>query len=149
MPFTWLNFDTAFIREILEASKLDVQQRADMDYALKNNDKDYLISILCSVHKEPNIAFVKQYRTIIENSLLKQYPEEVLQICKALGITGRSFEFKWKTLMKKPTSTSLINAYIIALNHISGIETPLNEYSKFKTTISLRMSETYAEDVPL
>ena len=149
MSFTWVNFDTAFIREILEASKLDAQQRADMDYALKNNDKDFLISILCTVHKEPNIAFVKQHRTIIENSLFKQYPEEVLQICKALGITGRSFEVKWKTLMKKPTSTSLINAYIIALNHISGIEMPLNEYSKFKTTISLRMSETYAEDVPL
>ena len=50
MSFTWVNFDTAFIREILEASKLDAQQRADMDYALKNNDKDFLISILCTVH---------------------------------------------------------------------------------------------------
>ncbi len=149
MAFSWVNFGTSFLKEILEKNELNAQQRENLDFALQINEVNILSSIMLSICSEPDISFVKQYRTIIENSLLKSYKEEVLQICKALHITGRTFDEKWQALMKKPTSAGLIDAYISALHHISGIETPLNEYSKFKTTISLRMSETYAEDVPL
>ena len=68
MAFTWVNYDESFLKEILEKSELDSQQRADLHDALKNNDKDVLISIMCSICSEPDISFVKQYRTIIEKS---------------------------------------------------------------------------------
>ena len=49
MAFTWVNYDESFLKEILEKSELDSQQRADLHDALKNNDKDVLISIMCSI----------------------------------------------------------------------------------------------------
>lgn len=128
MAFSWVNFGTSFLKEILEKNELNAQQRENLDFALQINEVNILSSIMLSICAEPDVSFVKQYRTIIENSLLKSYKEEVLQICKALHITGRTFDEKWQALMKKPTSAGLIDAYISALHHISGIETPLNEY---------------------
>ena len=149
MGFTWVNFYPSFLKEVLDASELDKDQIEQMDYAIKNDDKDSLISVMCSVYSGPNTSLIRKHRKIIENSLLKSYKDECEKIYKALNITGRSSNAKWLTLMKKPTSSSLIDAYIRAMYNISGIEVQLNEYSKFKTTVSLRMSETYAEEVPL
>lgn len=149
MGFTWVNFGQSFLTEILNASELDNDQREQMDYAIKNEDIDILISIMRSVYSEPNTSLIQKNRRIIENSLLKSFKDECEKIYKALNITGRSYNEKWLALMKKPTSSSLIDAYIRAMKNISGIEVQLNEYSKFKTTVSLRMSETYAEEVSL
>ncbi|SEK22487.1 Protein of unknown function DUF45 [Ruminococcus sp. YRD2003] len=149
MGFTWINFGQKFLTEILNASELDKDQRELVDYAIKNEDDDTLISVMCSVYSEPNISLIQKHRKIIENSLLNSFKDEVEKIYKALYITGRSYNAKWLALMKKTTSSSLIDAYIRAMYNISNIEVQLNEYSKFKTTVSLRMSETYAEEVPL
>ena len=149
MGFTWANFYPSFIKEVLEASELDKDQLEQMDYAIKNDDNDSLISVMCSVYSEPNTSLIRKHRKIVENSLLKNFKVEVEKIFKALYITGRSYNDRWLALMKKATSSSLIDAYIRAMYNISDIEVQLNEYSKFKTTVSLRMSETYAEEVPL
>ena len=149
MGFTWVNFYPSFIKEILEASDLDKGQIEQMDYAIKYDDNDSLISVMCSVYAEPNTSLIRKHRKIVENSLLKNFKDEVEKIFKALYITGRSYNDRWLALMKKATSSSLIDAYIRAMYNISDIEVQLNEYSKFKTTVSLRMSETYAEEVPL
>lgn len=149
MGFTWVNFYPSFIKEILEASELDKDQIELMDYAIKNNDKESLISVMCSVYAEPNTSLIRKHRKIVENSLLNSYKDECDKIYKALNITGRSLDAKWEALMKKQTSSSLIDAYIRAMYNISGIEVQLNQYSKFKKTSILRMSETYAEEVPL
>ncbi|WP_297958013.1 DEAD/DEAH box helicase [uncultured Ruminococcus sp.] len=149
MGFTWVNFYPSFIKEILEASDLDKGQIEQMDYAIKYDDIDSLISVMCSVYAEPNTSLIRKHRKIVENSLLKNFKDEVEKIFKALYITGHSYNDRWLALMKKATSSSLIDAYIRAMYNISDIEVQLNEYSKFKTTVSLRMSETYAEEVPL
>ena len=149
MGFTWVNFYPSFIKEVLEASELDKDQIEQMDYAIKNDDKDSLISVMCSVYSEPNPSLIRKHRKTIENSLLKSYKDECKKIYRALNITGLSDNAKWLALTKKSSSSSLIDAYIRAMYNISGIEVQLNEYSKFKTTVSLLMSETYAEEVPL
>lgn len=149
MGFTWVNFYPSFIKEVLEASELDKGQIEQMDYAIKYDDIDSLISVMCSVYAEPNTSLIRKHRKIVENSLLKNFKDEVEKIFKALYITGHSYNDRWLALMKKATSSSLIDAYIRAMYNISDIEVQLNEYSKFKTTVSLRMSETYAEEVPL
>ena len=130
-------------------SDLDELMKKNLDYSLKNGDDDSLISIMCSVYAEPCVELVRKHRTIIENSLLKSYKDERNKIYKALNITGRSDDEKWRTLTKKTTSSSLIDAYIRSMYNISGMEGQLNEYSKFRTTVSLRMSETNAENIPL
>ena len=93
-------------------SDLDELMKKNLDYSLKNGDDDSLISIMCSVYAEPCVELVRKHRTIIENSLLRSYKDERNKIYKALNITGRSDDEKWRTLMKKTTSSSLIDAYI-------------------------------------
>lgn len=149
MNFTWNNFDSSFINEILSSANLNEHQKAMMNCANREDDKDGLIAVMMSVCSEPNSDFVREYRTIIEQSLIKFYKPEVTKICKALNIQGDFYKDKLLKLMKKSTSKSLIDSYISALYNISGIETELNQFSKFKSTISLRMSETNAENIPL
>lgn len=147
--FTWNNFDLNFIKEILHASELNDTQKEMLELAEEDNDKNGLISVMQSVCIEPDADFIIKYRTIIENSLLKFYKDEIIKICNVLYISERSYKDKLIALMKKATSRTLIDAYLNALYNISGIETNFNQFSKYKTTISLRMSETFAEEVPL
>lgn len=81
--------------------------------------------------------------------MFRYYKEEVTKICNTLNISGRSFNDKLKSLMRKTTSSTLIMAYINVLHNIAGIETDFTKYSKFKTTVALRMSDTKAEEIGL
>ena len=57
MGFTWVNFYPSFIKEILEASNLDKGQIEQMDYAIKNDDNDSLIT--GSILRHITTVFVK------------------------------------------------------------------------------------------
>ena len=95
----------------------------------------------------PDKKFIMNNRTLIEQSLLRYYPDEVRKICTAVNVAGANHNVRQSNLAKKATSATLINAYIQALWNISGKNIPLNEYSKFKYTVSLNMEETEIENV--
>lgn len=146
MKFTWAKFDPAFLKTVLLAS----EEFADMHEDIKEED-DIIglvarMNIICSY---PDKKFIMKYRNIIEQDLLKFYPEEVRKICKSVGITGASFNIKQANMTKKPLSAALIGAYIAALLNISGMDIALNEYSRFRYTVALNMAETQTEEVPL
>ncbi len=147
MAFNWMKFDNAFILEIIKESYLPdkVKEAARDNY----DDKEYLVSKLMRVHPAPDKSFIISYRKIIEQSVLKHQKAIVSKICKALNIHGMSHSEKQIKLSKKPTSASLINAYISALYDISGFETELNEYSKFRSAIAINMAETPTEEVQM
>ena len=149
MAFNWNNFDSSFMYEIIKESELSKDERAMAEYAYSNGDKDMLISVLNGICCYPDKKFILKYRTIIEQSLLKFYKTEVNQICKTLNIQGNSYNEKQVKLTNKPLSASLIQAYIGALLNISGMDLQVNEFSKFRMTISLNMRETQIEEVPL
>lgn len=145
MSFTWNNFDLTFLKEVLSASE-DIE---DKGLFLSSDDKDIIVSYINSICDYPNKQFVMKYRSIIEQYLLLSYPEEVKNICKSLNIISRSFNEKQALLTKKPLSASLINSYISAMLNISGLQVDPSEYSSFKYTRALNMSETKIEEIPL
>lgn len=147
--FSWINFDTEFIKDVLNNTKLNNTKKKLMSLAEMEDDKDGLVAVLNSEYGVPNLNFIENYRTIIEKHISKYYTDEFLKICKALNITAKTTEEKIRILSSKPFSTSLANAYSDALYDISGIETNLNQFSKFKHDISINMAETYTEDIPL
>lgn len=146
MTFSWMNFDPAFLKTILLSSEEfqnDAEDIRDEDDTIGLAAK---MNFICSV---PDKKFIMRYRTIIEQDLFKNYPEEVKKICTALSISGASFNIKQAAMTRKPMSAALIGAYISALYNISGLETEFNEYSRFKFTTALNMQNTEIEDVPL
>lgn len=146
MTFSWMKFDPAFLKTILLATEEfnDIQ-----DDIREEDDIIGLVSKMNIICPYPDKKFIMKYRTIIEQDLLKNYPEEVRKICKFLNISGASFNIKQANMTKKVLSSSLINAYISALENISGLDAELNEYSKFRYTIAINMKETQTADVPL
>ena len=146
MKFSWMNFDPAFLKTIL----LSTEEFQDEQDDIKNEDDIIgLVAKMNFICYEPDKRFIMKYRTIIEQDLFKNYPEEVRKICRALGVTGASFNIKQAALSRKTMSASLIGAYISALYNISGFETEFNEYSRFRYTTVLNMKDTEIEDVPL
>ena len=146
MRFSWDKFDPAFLKTVLLASD---EFADDYDDIKQEDDIIGLVARMNMICDYPDKKFVMKYRNIIEQDLLKHYPEEVRKICYALGITGKSFNIKQSNMTKKPLSASLIGAYISAILDISGKDIPLNEYSRFRYTVALNMAETKADDVPL
>ena len=146
MAFTWEKFDPSFLKAVLLAS----EEFEDEYDEIRNEDDVYgLCAMMNRICDFPDRRFIMNYRAVIEQDLLKNYPDEIRKICKALKITGSSFNIKQAALTRKATSTSLINAYISALLDISGRETVLNENSKFRFTVSLNMAQTPVAQVPL
>lgn len=135
------------MKEIILASE---NAQEYIDYLKEvENDPFQVAGIMHEICDYPDRKFIVKYRSIIEQSLLRYYPQEVNKICKAINVTGASFNVKQANMTKKATSASLIGAYIQAILNISGKDIPMNEYSKFKYTVSLNMAETGIEDVPL
>ncbi len=145
MKFSWNNFDVTFLKEIISATD-DVE---DKELYLATDDKDAIISCVNEICDYPDQKFVMQYRQIIEQQVLIYYPKEVKKICKANNITDRSFNEKQSKMCQKKMSGTMANAYCAALLNISGLEIRDYEYSNFRYTRSLNMSETKIEDVPL
>lgn len=146
MKFTWEKFDPSFLKTVLLASDEFADEHDDIK---EEDDIIGLVARMNVICDYPDKKFVLKYRSIIEQDLLKHYPEEVRKICKAIGITGSSFNIKQANMTKKPLSASLIGAYITAILNISGKDIQLNECSRFKYTVALNMAETKAENVPL
>ena len=145
MSFTWNNFDLTFLKEILRATD-DVE---DKELYLWSEDKDIIVSCINTFCDYPNKQFVMKYRGVIEQYLLLNYPEEVKNICKSLNIISRSFNEKQALMTKKAMSASLINAYMSAMLNISGLQIDPSEYSNFRYTRAMNMSETKVEEIPL
>lgn len=147
MGFNWIKFDNSFLLDIIMASDLpEKTKRLAKEYS---DDKEYLVSKINRICQAPDKQFIMNYRTIIEQKVLKYQRAEVTKICKALNIQGASNNEKQIKMTKKATSNSLIRAYINALCDISGMDTDLNEFSKFKSTVAINMPETAIEEVPL
>ena len=146
MKFSWEKFDQSFLKTVLLASD---EFKDDHEDIKQEDDIIGLVARMNIICDYPDKKFIMKYRNIIEQDLLKHYPEEVRKICKSVGITGASFNIKQANMTKKPLSASLIGAYIAALLDISGMDIALNEYSRFRYTVALNMAETQAEDVPL
>lgn len=149
MKFNWNNFDTSFIYEILKSSELLSENIEMVEYAYLNQDKDMLVSVLNEIYSYPDKNFITNYRTIIEQNLLKFYKREVTKICNALNIQGSTHNEKQMKMTRKATTPDLIKAYKNAILEIGGMDTQMGELSKFCMTVSLNMKETQVEEVPL
>ena len=147
MNFDWTQFNSAFLMNIIKDSDMtDI----DKKMCTKNaDDKEYLVSRVNFLYSKPNKNFIKKYREIIERDILKKNRTEVENICIALNIHGKTHNEQYIKLTEKTTSASLIDAYIRALYDISGINTGLNELSKFRYEIEIDMTETVTEDISL
>ena len=146
MRFSWEKFDPAFLKTVLLASD---EFADEQDEIRQEDDIIGLVARMNMICDYPDKKFVMRYRTVIEQDLLKNYPEEVRKICKSLSISGASFNIKQANMTRKAMSASLIGAYISALLNISGMEIPMNEYSRFRYTVDLNMAGTPVEEVPL
>lgn len=146
MIFTWEKFDPSFLKAVLLAS-----EEFQDNYEEIKNEEDVcgLCAMMNRICTYPDKRFVMNYRAVIEQDLLKNYPDEIRKICKALKINGSTFNIRQAALTRKATSTSLIDAYVAAILDISGKETVLNENSKFRYTVSLNMAQTPVAQVPL
>ncbi len=145
MKFDWTKFDSTFLLEIIEAS--DLPEKSKKMAKENADDKEYIVSKFNRICQAPDKHFIIRYRTIIEQRVLKHQKSEVTKICKALNIQGRSHNERQIKLSRKATSASLIMAYINALYSINGFETELNEFSKFRSTVAINMTETSTEEV--
>ena len=147
MAFNWIKFDTTFLLDVIEAS--DLPEKTKQQAFENSEDKEYLVSKFNKICQSPDRQFIMKYRKIIEQKVLKHQKTAVKRICKALNIQGVTHNELQIKLSKKATSAGLINAYIGALHHISGLKVELNEYSKFSSTVAINMAETAIEDIPL
>ncbi|MCQ2354974.1 MAG: DEAD/DEAH box helicase family protein [Clostridia bacterium] len=142
--FSWLGFDTAFLKEIILASDIP-----NADLYIDGDDPDSLVSCMNTICSYPDADFILKYRSIIEQKLLLQYKDEVLKVCKALSITEGTFNEKQLAMTRKAASANLINAYIAALLSVSGLDIRDSNYSSFRYTRSVDMKKTPCEEVPL
>lgn len=147
MKFTWENFDSRFLMEIIENS--DKPEEFKKSARECSDDKERLVSKMNLICPVPTENFIYRYRPIIEQDCLKFYKGTMNKIFKALNITGNSFNEKQIKLSKKASSNSLIKAYAGALYEISGLEVELTEYTKYSSTVAVNMKETETEDVQL
>lgn len=145
MKFSWNNFDVSFLKELIKATD-DVE---DKELYLATDDKDAIISCVNDICDYPTPKFVMQYRQIIEQHVLFYYPEEIKKICKANNITDRSYNVKQIKMCQKRMSGTMLNSYCAALLSISGMEIRDYDYSNFRYTRTLNMSETKVEDISL
>lgn len=144
MAFSWDGFDVTFLKEIVRASGIE-----DADLYINSDDADALAGCVHSICGYPDKKFVMKYRQIIEQYLILNYKDEVQRICKSLNITARSYNEKQSLLTKHVMSASLIHAYLAAIFNIKGLDIPEHEYSNFRYTRTLNMSETKVEEDPL
>lgn len=144
MSFSWENFDTAFLKSIIEASDMN-----EKELYLESDDKDVIVGCMMRICSYPDRRFIYDYRHIIDNELLPKYEKQVGEICKALKITERSRNGRLVALAKKRTTDTLANAYAAALLSISGLSIRPQEYSNFRYTKTLDMKTTKIEEVPL
>lgn len=144
--FNWSNFNEDFLRKVILDQTIDPKEKAMIE---ARTDKDSLAGEMLRLFQFPDNEFVKKYRREIEELLFPQYPSEVKQIIKALGVRGSNFNIRQANLRDKRFTNSMASAYVDFLYAISGTEFELNEFSKFSQTIPIDMDRTPAENVDL
>ena len=147
MRFSWDNYDCSFLVSILRNADLTDNQRKRLERNL--DDSTMLANIMNAVYPSLDAHFVKANRSIIEQELLKAYPDEIKKICQAEGIKGRSENDRQLNLSKTRMTLSLANNYVRAIENIGGSIIPIDKYSKFKNTVILDMKSFPVPDVPL
>ncbi len=147
MRFSWDNYDCSFLVSILRNADLTDNQRKRLERNL--DDSTMLANIMNAVYPSLDAHFVKANRSIIEQELLKAYPDEIKKICQAEGIKGRSENARQLNLSKARMTLSLANNYVRAIKNIGGSIIPIDKYSKFKNTVTLDMKSFPVPDVPL
>ena len=145
--FNWSNMNTDFMRHVIQDSPFAENYKSDLERC--TDDPDYYASIMNTICPWPDINFVNRYRNNIDRYLLRNYTEICKEIFKVMKIPMGSMNERLEKLFKKPTSTSLAECYVQALEKISGINTPITEYSKFKYSVSVDIKNTQVEEVPL
>lgn len=144
MAFSWSGFNPTFLKEIIKASEIE-----NANLYIESNDEDALASCVNNICSVPDKKFIMNYRQIIEQYLILNYKEEVRKICKSLNITENSYNEMQSCMTKKVLSENLIHAYITAIYSIKGMDVRDCEYSTFRYTRALNMTDTKIEDVPL
>ena len=145
--FDWTKFDIGFLRKIIiEYGREDFIKRANR---CDEEDIDRMAAMMNIICPYPDKNFITRYRTIIEQGLLRNYPEVLKDIFKVMKITKGSMNEKLSVLYAKPTSANLIACYIRALQRISGLNVPMTEFTKFKFIVPVDMKNTQVEEVPL
>lgn len=140
--FTWENFDTNFLENVIVSPKTDKRYRPTI------REKDFLAGNIKRLCAYPDQSFVLNYREEIE-LLLRHYPDIVKKIGEMLRINNGNFMGIIAKLSSMPSSSSLVSAYIEALWNISGIETDYSPASIFAHPISLDMKKIVADEIPL
>ncbi|MCR5636138.1 MAG: DEAD/DEAH box helicase [Clostridiales bacterium] len=143
--FSWENFDNEFLKAIVYSPETN----EDFRPLYETDEKDDLVCSMNMICDEPDFTFIKNYRNIIEDKLLCNYPDILKKVFSTLNIFGNDTKTKLKNLKQKPTTKSLMTTYITALVKIGGVDVIFSENTKFKYNISLNMRETPVEDIPL
>ena len=145
--FDWTKFDIGFLRKIiLESGRDDFIKRANR---CDEEDIDRMAAMMNILCPYPDKNFIARYRTVIEQGLLRNYPEILKDIFKTMKITKGSMNEKLAAMYAKPTGSNLAACYIRAIQQISGMNVPMTEYTKFKYVVPVDMKKTQVEEVPL
>jgi superfamily II DNA or RNA helicase len=144
--FTWTKFDEEFISSIVYSKKT----KTELMPTFITEDKDTLIPFMEDICPFPDRKFVVKYRKEIE-LLLKKWPELVTKIYQTLFPKSSANNKRWllSDLTKICFSITHIGAYISALSEIGGSDSVYEDFSKFSIPITIDMTKSIANDVPL
>ncbi|MBP3805336.1 MAG: DEAD/DEAH box helicase [Oribacterium sp.] len=147
--FNWSTMNLDFMRAVILASPYAEEFKPKMDSCDDEDAPDRFASFMNKICAYPDNNFIYRYRNVIERHLLRKYPEVCKEIFRVMNIPMGSMNERLDKLYKKSTSSSLADCYSKALLRISGLNAPINEYSKFKYLVSVDMKNTPVEEVPL
>ena len=145
--FDWTKFDMGVLRKIIrEYGRDDFIRRAER---CTEEDIDRISAMMNIICPYPDKNFIAKYKTVIEQGLLRNYPEILKDVFKVMRINRGSMNEKLAALYAKPVSSNLASCYIRALQRISGLNVPMNEFSKFRYIVPVDLEKTQVEEVPL
>ena len=107
MRFPWERMDLTFLKEVVLSSE-KAEEYKDWIHEVEE-DPFVMASVLSELCTSPDKKFIMNNRTLIEQSLLRYYPDEVRKICTAVNVTGVNHNVRQSNLAKKATSATLIN----------------------------------------
>lgn len=143
--FTWNNFDEEFISCIVYNDKT----RKELLPTHYTNDKDMLIPTMEKIAPYPTKQFIITYRSEIEKKFLVKHPEILENIYKFQGSKKTdNCNVMINELSKMPLGATLANQYVTALSEI-GCGKFENEQSVFSYPVTIDMTKTIANDVPM
>lgn len=144
--FTWNNFDEEFISSIVYNDKT----KKELKPSRKTDDKDMLIPTMEKIAPYPTKEFVITYRVDIEFKLLTKQPELVEKIYKnQTSSKSTNYRSMLNELSKMRLGATLLGSYISALCEIGSGDYEYEEQSRFAQPITIDLTTSIANDVPL